>query len=547
MTTIDVAKAVHGSRHKAGGADDITDGFPRLSGPLGGWKAKLATYPATAKAVLLGDSTSDPVTGASTIFRRLLGLHSQQGEALHGLGSADYYTNGVANGTTTYVGATATFTGADVGRLFHGKGVPLATVITAVTNTTTVTLSNAVPTGSGLPFWIGRHLIGGGNNGMTLGYWLANPNFTSVNGRYNQAALLTDAPDLVIASWLINDVRQGALGLTVDAIVAAGSALLQQYVDWHRTNLPNADLLLRMPNPMLTANVGGNNFVTDGSTTNPAGLAQIYSTALRRIYLSFVGRYNDVDVIDIQGEVFGTRSVASGVLSIDQLHPSSAQSGDVNLMTPMGGGYVAIADALAKRIGFARNAFSPEGARRTRAEFIVYDAPGAGQIRLLSRDYNVPAAQAPAFTTDSLFVDGIDSPIALTGATIDRVTNNNWLVLTGLGTTDFSPSIGRAALIVGDHAPSGASDREQVFVDLPSIAANSTQTVSVTVPGVNHGANGNAVGVAADPGGGFANTAGLILLACYPTASNTVKLVIQNTTGAAIDLAGESWTFWVLR
>jgi hypothetical protein len=295
--------------------------YQRLPGPLGGWKAKIATDPANAKVAFVGDSTSDPALNASMIFRRILSLHTQQGEALHGVGSADFYTDGVGNGTTTFTSATANFTTGDVGRMMHGKGFPTGTKITARNSATSVTLSTTIPSGTSLPFWVGgRHVIGGGNNGETLSHWMANPSSGSLP--YNRDKLVSDAPHLTVASWLLNDVRQGALGLTVDAIVAAGVTLLQSFVDWHRATLPTTDLLLRMPNPMLSANVGGSNYVTDGTNINPAGLAQIYSTALRRIYLHFLGLYPNVDVIDMQAEVFGTRSLTSHPLMTDQLHPS---------------------------------------------------------------------------------------------------------------------------------------------------------------------------------------------------------------------------------
>jgi hypothetical protein len=317
-------------------------------------------------------------------------------------------------------------------------------------------------------------------------------------------------------------------------------------VDWCRAILPNADLLLRMPNPMLISNISSHNFVTDGSTVNPAGLAQVYSTAIRRIYLSFVGRYPNVDVLDVQAEVFGTRSVASHPLLVDQLHPSSNVSSDASLLVPVGGGYVAIADALARRIGFARNAFPPDDVTRVQHEFIVYSAPGAGQVRLISRDYDMPASQASVFRGDSLYVNGVDSPIALTSATIDRVVGTNFLQVTGLGSIDFAPVIGQTALVTGSHPASTTGDRQQIFVDLPSVAAGATITQNVAVAGVALGSVGHGTAVIASPGGGFAGS-GLALAGCYVSSTDQVRLVITNPTAGAIDAAGESWTFWVVR
>jgi hypothetical protein len=254
-----------------------------------------------------------------------------------------------------------------------------------------------------------------------------------------------------------------------------------------------------------------------------------------------------VDVIDIQGDVFGTQCAASHSLLTDQLHPSSSTTGDVNAFVPVGGGHVAIADALAKRIGFSRNAFSPEGAQRVRHEFIVYDGPSSGTIRLLSRDpYSLPATQAPVFTTDSLYINGVDSPISLASANVDRTYSTTILQISGITGVDFSPYIGRTAVAAGTHAPMSTQDRQAVFIDLPSIAAGATVTQSVTVTGVKTGNSGSGTAVVASPAPAF-SSGGLLLLGCYPTGTDTVRLVINNPTGGAIDTTGEVWTFWVVR
>ena len=130
--------------------------------PLARSKAVLAETPDLWKACLLGDSTSFAGGQAGTILRRWFALDSQKGESLEGAGSADLFTDGVANGTTTFTSATANFTSADVGRIMHGQGFPSAVMVASVTNATTVVLNASVPTGSPLRFWIGRHLSAGG-------------------------------------------------------------------------------------------------------------------------------------------------------------------------------------------------------------------------------------------------------------------------------------------------------------------------------------------------------------------------------------------------
>lgn len=517
--------------------------FARLPGPLGGWKAKLASDPANAKMVILGDSTSDATTGAYVMYARLLALHNQQGEPLHGLASSDYFTDGVGNATTTFTSATANFTAADVGRVIHGATFLTSTVITAVTNSTTVTLSLAVPTGTGLRFWVGRHIINGGNNGMPLVTWLNSP---AAANPYNQNKFLAEPDvDLVVASWLINDVRTGLLGTTVDAIVAAGFTRLKAFVDLVRAQKPNADILLRMPNSLTTTNTGGSNYVTDGATVNPAGLAQVYSTALRRIYLRFVGLYPNVDVLDTQGEVFGTQSQSSSPYMADQLHPSLFTRRDLLNLVPVGGGYAALSDAIAARIGFKRNAFPADAAQMQR-EFLIDRAPAAGQVWLVSRDPNTSAVQVPVYKTDTLVINGLDASQALTGATFFKNSGAVALQISGLGATDFTPYIGKTAVIRGDHATATTGDRRNITVDIPSVAAGGYATVDVAVTGVRFSALDEPTGIIAQPGANLLGS-GLVMLGAYVRATDSVRIVVHNPTGAAADPASESWTFWIVR
>ncbi len=523
-----------------------TGTYARLPGPLGGWKAKLLLDPSNAKVVFSGDSTSDAALNAGQIVRTLDALHTQPGEALTGMASTDYFTDGVGNGTTTFTSAAASFTSADVGRVVHGtNNIPNATKINSVTNSTTVVLNNSVTAGSGQKFWVARHLIAGGNNGMDLATWFANPGGAYP---YNRNQLVTDNPDLTVYSWLINDMRTGGLGLTESAIFTAGTARLKALIDWHRANL-TGDILLRIPNPFLTANVGGTNYITDGTNVNPAGLAQIYTNAMRRIYLGFVGKYPNVDVLDTHAEVFGTICAASHPLLADQLHPNGNLTGDASGLTLLGGGYPAIANAVAEKIGVGRNGTSPI-ATRIRHEFIVSEGPANGTIRLTSRDpYGLPATQAPVFATDSLYINGLDSPVSLTGANVDRTFSTTILQISSItGSPDFTPYVGKTAVVTGSHAPMTTGNRQIAFIDLPSIAAGATVTADVTLSGVAfaNGQSGSAQAVVACPNWGFTG-AGLLLVGCYPVNTNVVRIVITNPTGGAIDRAGENWTFWVIR
>lgn len=87
---------------------------------------------------------------------------------------------------------------------------------------------------------------------------------------------------------------------------------------------------------------------------------------------------------------------------------------------------------------------------------------------------------------------------------------------------------------------------QRLNVDLPSIAAGATTVVTLTVPGVVTGALPRATFVLAVPGALFGASA-LILGNCFPSAADAVKVVVTNTSGSAVDLASEVWTFWVCR
>jgi hypothetical protein len=154
-----------------------------------------------------------------------------------------------------------------------------------------------------------------GNNGQTLA------NYLTGAGTNTFAAAMALNPSVVVSCWLINDVRLGGLGLTVDAIRTAGVALLNQHVANIKAARPSALIVLRIPSPFLTVNVSSLNYVTDGSTINPAGLAQIYTTGIRAAYYAVKSTYPDVMIYDPQSRLFGTDSpTAVGTNYADQIH-----------------------------------------------------------------------------------------------------------------------------------------------------------------------------------------------------------------------------------
>ena len=370
-----------------------------------------------------------------------------------------------------------------------------------------------------------------GANGITLAAWLADST--------KLTALAAAAPDLVVASFLLNDVRIGLCDL------ATAISRLAALVTAINGVLPNADMLLRIPNPMLTTNVSSLNYVqTSGGTINPAGLAQTYSDLIRSAYLQMRGRYVYVDVIDIPSEVFGTVCRATHPLMADQLHPTPRSSTTNGV--PVGGGYVEIGRALARRIGASNAAYVLNTSQyaTVKTGYFGFSA-GSGYIDIYSRDVGAEtAAQFPLSTSDVLLIPGFSAPISLSSATIYRPWAGVAIRVSLSG--DWTAVIGQPITIASSHVGNTTGDRQIVSVDLPSIAAGATASVTAAVTGVRTGALHDATAVSCTPPASFVS-AGLLLLGCYPSANDTVTLVVLNPTGGAVDLAAANFAFWVIR
>jgi len=167
-----------------------------------------------------------------------------------------------------------------------------------------------------------------GENGASLS------SFLSDGVVHGITATVAAQADLYIISYGINDVR---LGQTTEDQLAS---LLMDAVDKIRAGAPNADIVLRMPNSLLSTDMNGYGYV------QPNSKAQVYSTLLRNAYLRLESQWNNVIVFDTQDLIFGRESLPASVYMADQLHPSST-------------GYVLLAKALVSVIGQKKQLYDP--------------------------------------------------------------------------------------------------------------------------------------------------------------------------------------------
>lgn len=218
---------------------------------LPNWKAALYTSPATAKMVLVGDSTSTEANDFP-LYERLRSTHTLVGRGLFGM-----------TGNSTYI-------------------------------------------------------IDGGSNGQTCTNWL-----NDSGGTYTFANLVTSAPNLVIFSYGINDLRAGA------RTEAQLTADITACVNRIRAALPNTDIILRTPNSFLTTDSGAGspfNFVDPQTAQN----CQDISDALWRAYEAQRGLWaSGVVVADLMTDIFGRTAPASSLEMANQIHPSQQGYADI--------------------------------------------------------------------------------------------------------------------------------------------------------------------------------------------------------------------------
>jgi lysophospholipase L1-like esterase len=165
-----------------------------------------------------------------------------------------------------------------------------------------------------------RSVLNFGENGASLSAFLSDGVVHGIT------ATIAAQADLYVISYGINDVR---FGQTTEAQL---TYLLMFAVNRILAGVPNADIVLRMPNSFLSADINGYGFVQPNSD------APVYSTILRNAYKHLENRWSNVAILDTQDAVFGRASPPSSAYMANQIHPSSA-------------GYVALAKSLVDLIG----------------------------------------------------------------------------------------------------------------------------------------------------------------------------------------------------
>ncbi len=112
--------------------------------------------------------------------------------------------------------------------------------------------------------------------------------------------------------------------------------------------------------------------------------------------------------------------------------------------------------------------------------------------------------------------------------------------ITAVGSNDQFRVDASGRLILNGSSPVTGIRFGTVAVDPPSIAANTTTNVSVTISGLTTSDKvwASAVNALED---------GLVLESAQVTAANTLTLGIRNTTGSDIDGASRNWQYLAIR
>jgi hypothetical protein len=202
------ARALSGT--VSGNADTwMTATVPKPGNYVPWFRARVASAAGTTAEMTVGiwDNTSSAFQGQmSTTYK------AAQLATSYGWLNPIYrtVTDGVTNGTTTVTSATAFFTSADVGKTITGSTIPGGATISSITNTTTVVISAAASSATGVTLEIGiRYFTPTATHSMRIRAVTAAT--IGTNWFFDQAALIPffenfqtfgEMPADIFAQWL---------------------------------------------------------------------------------------------------------------------------------------------------------------------------------------------------------------------------------------------------------------------------------------------------------------------------------------------------------
>ena len=278
------------------------------------------------KIAIVGDSTSDQTGNAVSLYGAFSGFLAT-GDALSGVTILDFGTNG-QTGAAFLSGRGS---GTSTSTLTSSASGTTTTIVTA--NVTGIGVSTILTSATGTAGNIGQVRTVTATSGSGPYTVTVSPAFTSATtsgdtfsfANKNWTAVVAAAPDLIVLSFGINDVRQGA---TTQAQL---TTTLTSIINFLRTDLPNCDIILRVPNALAQEDLGLHYVTTSGAVivdqaTNANGaVAQDYSDRIWGAYKSLEGKFPNVAFLDVQNAISGRKSpltVASSGMA-DQLHPGT--------------------------------------------------------------------------------------------------------------------------------------------------------------------------------------------------------------------------------
>lgn len=327
------------------------------------------------------------------------------------------------------------------------------------------------------------------------------------------AATVAAAPHLIVASWGINDVRGGG---TTEAQMRA---LLVWFIEKAKADLPNTDLVLRIPNPMVTT---GGSFIS-GITAEEA------NRRIREAYLSLIDSYAHVQVIDTS-PVFGTATLPTSWIMSDQLHP-----------TPQGHWFTG--HYLATKIGLPGRTPPKMGppSRYVRTGYV--NLISTTQLHIDSIEWAGGAAVAQNQSAWEWIIDSTSTIYTSGGATslsgvTKSTTGTQTLVLTKTG-FDWATvaAAGEMVQIVGHHAPEGLQGGvREYFVDPPSLAAGGYAAVDVATSAAVLGRGVVVLAPTSLPAG--------LMWSARVKAAGTLEFRFFNASGSTVDAGSDLWRVW---